>query len=80
MRVEAEVSLYPLGDARLSPFIASFVNVLRERGCEANVGQMSTLVKGDTDHVFDALKTAYEKAADKGACVLIFHASNACPA
>ena len=47
MRVEAEVSLYPLGEERLSPFITSFVNVLKEHGCEAEVGQMSTGVFHD---------------------------------
>ena len=79
MRVEAEVSLYPLGEERLSPFITSFVNVLKDHGCEAEVGQMSTLVKGDTAQVVDALKAGYEKAAGQGGCVLIVHVSNACP-
>jgi len=79
MRVEAEVSLYPLGEQRLSPFIASFVSVLKEHGCEVEVGQMSTLLKGDTTQVFAALKAGYEKAAGRGGCVLIVHASNACP-
>ena len=79
MRVEAEVSLYPLGQERLSPFINSFVNVLRAHGCEADVGQMSTLVQGNTEQVFSGLKAAYEAAACEGGCVLILHASNACP-
>ena len=79
MRIEAEVSLYPLGKERLSPFIDSFVGALEEHGCETDVGPMSTLVKGDTDQVFDALKAGYEKAAEQGGCVLIVHASNACP-
>jgi uncharacterized protein YqgV (UPF0045/DUF77 family) len=79
MRVEAEVSLYPLGQERLSPFIDSFVDVLRKHGCEADVGLMSTLVKGDTEQVFGGLRAAYEAAACEGGCVLIVHASNACP-
>jgi uncharacterized protein YqgV (UPF0045/DUF77 family) len=79
MRVEAEVSLYPLGTERLWPFIESFVGVLREHGCDADVGQMSTLVKGDTEQVFGGLKAGYEAAAREGGCVLVVHASNACP-
>jgi len=79
MRVEAEVSLYPLGEERLSPSINSFVHGLKEHGCEAEVGQMSTLVKGDSAQVFDALRAGYEKAAGHGGCVLIVHVCNACP-
>ena len=79
MRVEAEVSLYPLGEPHLSHPIQAFVKVFEDQDCEVDVGQMSTLVKGDTDQVFAALKAGYEAAAAEGGCVLIVHACNACP-
>jgi uncharacterized protein YqgV (UPF0045/DUF77 family) len=80
MRVEAEVSVYPLGEEHLSPFIDSFVAVLRDNGCEPKTGPMSTLVKGDSEQVFGGLKAAYEAMASQGGCVMVVHASNACPA
>lgn len=79
MEVEAEVSLYPLGKRHLSRPIESFVRVLEEHGCEAEVGPMSTILKGDSVNVFEALRAGYEHACEEGGCVLIVKASNACP-
>ncbi|MFW5915560.1 MAG: YkoF family thiamine/hydroxymethylpyrimidine-binding protein [Planctomycetota bacterium] len=79
MEVEAEVSLYPLGEQHLSRAIESFVNVLEEHDCEAEVGPMSSLVHGESFNVFKALRVGYERACEDGGCVLIVKASNACP-
>lgn len=79
MKVEAEVSLYPLGENHLSPAIEAFVNVLKDHGCDAQVGQMSTIVKGESANVFEALRVGYERACEEGGCVLIVKASNVCP-
>lgn len=80
MEVEAEVSLYPLGEPHLSHPIQAFVQVLEAHGCEAEVGQMSTIVKGESANVFEALRVGYENACEQGGCVLIVKASNVCPA
>ena len=80
MEVEAEVSLYPLGEPHLSHPIHAFVRVLEDHSCEAEVGQMSTIVKGESANVFAALRVGYEQACQKGGCVLIVKASNVCPA
>jgi len=80
MEVEAEVSLYPLGEPHLSNPIQAFVKVLRESGCAAETGPMSTLVKGDSKQVFDALRLGYDRACERGGVVLIVKASNCCPA
>ena len=77
--VEAEVSLYPLGQERLAPLIEAFVRVLRDNRCEVEVRQMSSLVVGNSHNVFDALRSAYEQAASEGGCVLIVKVSNVCP-
>jgi len=79
MEVEAEVSLYPLGEPHLSRPIQAFVKVLEDHGCEAEVGQMSTIVKGESADVFEALRAGYERACEEGGCVLIIKASNVCP-
>ena len=80
MEVEAEVSLYPLGEPHLSHPIQAFVDVMKEHECEAEVGQMSTIVKGESHHVFEALRVGYERACEAGGCVLVVKASNVCPA
>ena len=80
MRVEAEVSLYPLGEPHLSHPVQAFVGVVEDHHCEAEVGPMSTIVKGESADVFEAIRTGYEKACHEGGCVLIVKASNVCPA
>jgi len=80
MVVEAEVSLYPLGEPHLSHPVQAFVKVLEDYGCETEVGQMSTLIKGESANVFEALRAGYDYASQKGGCVLIVKASNVCPA
>jgi len=80
MEVEAEVSLYPLGEPHLSHPIQAFVKVLKDSGCEAEIGQMSTLVKGESKRVFDALRLGYEKACEQGGALLVVKASNCFPA
>jgi len=79
MKVEAEVSLYRLDEPHLSRPIQAFVKVLEDHGCEAEVGQMSTIVKGESANVFEALRVGYERACEEGGCVLIIKASNVCP-
>jgi len=80
MDVEAEISLYPLGEPHLSHPIQSFVKVLEDHDCEVEVGQMSTLVTGESTDFFEALRAGYEQACEQGGCVLVVKASNVCPA
>ena len=79
MNLEAETSLYPLGDADLSHPVEDFVQVLRAEGCTVEVGPMSSIVTGESSQVFRALGAAYEKAAKQGGCLLIIKACNVCP-
>jgi len=79
MEVEAEVSLYPLGEPHLSHPIQAFVKVLEDHGCEAEVCQMSTIVKGKSKQVFEALRLGYEKACRRGGALLVLKACNVCP-
>ena len=79
MEVEAEVSLYPLAQNELGPGVKAFIETLREQGCQVEVGEMSSLVVGESQTVFEALRLAYERAASQGGCVLIVKACNVCP-
>jgi uncharacterized protein YqgV (UPF0045/DUF77 family) len=79
MGISAQISLYPLGKDSLSDDIAEFVKILQSKGIQCEAGKMSTVLYGETDVVFDALKEAYSYIASKGGCVMVSSISNACP-
>jgi uncharacterized protein YqgV (UPF0045/DUF77 family) len=79
MDVAAQVSLYPLRQARLSPAIEHALAIFREHGLRVTPGAMSTLMSGDHDRMFDALKQAFQVTAEQGDMVMVITLSNACP-
>jgi len=78
MPVAAQVSLYPLRRAHLSPTIDKALAVFQERGLEVTPGPMSTMIAGDEEAVFGALKDAF-LAASGEELVMVVTVSNACP-
>jgi uncharacterized protein YqgV (UPF0045/DUF77 family) len=78
MRVQAEISVYPFGEADLSPAIKDFVGVLREQGLDPKMGPMSTIVAGDNRVVFSAIEEAFALVAGTHRCAVIVKYSNAC--
>jgi uncharacterized protein YqgV (UPF0045/DUF77 family) len=79
MEVAAQVSLYPLRQAGLSPAIERALAIFREHGLKVTPGAMSTLVSGGHDTVFDGLKKAFRQVAEEGETVMVVTLSNACP-
>jgi uncharacterized protein YqgV (UPF0045/DUF77 family) len=79
MKVEMEVSLYPLAEEVIEHPVHDFVDVLRKHGCDVELCPMSEVVKGESEDVFEALRLGYEDAAGKGGFVLFVKACNACP-
>ena len=77
--ITAQVSLYPLGQADLSPAIDEALRILREHGLDVEVGTMSSLVAGDEKAVFTALQSAFSQIAEQGPVVMVATFSNACP-
>lgn len=77
--ISAQVSIYPLRQERLSPAIEAVSKALEARGLRAEVGPMSTLVTGDSDDIFAALKEGFANAAAVGPVVMTIAVSNACP-
>lgn len=75
----AQVSLYPLRQESIEPAIRDSVRVFRERGLNTRVGEMSTLVWGEALAVFEALREAFDQAAERGDTVMVVTVSNACP-
>lgn len=78
MTVQAEISVYPFGEADLSPAIEDFVGVLREQGLDPKMGSMSTIVAGESQVVFSAIEKAFALVAAAHRCAVIVKYSNAC--
>jgi uncharacterized protein YqgV (UPF0045/DUF77 family) len=79
MEVTAQVSIYPLRQEKLSPAIEKFWEVLEMHGVQYEKGSMSTMISGDCELIFRALKDAFEKIALHGEVVMVSTLSNACP-
>jgi len=77
--VSVQVSLYPLGQASLSPAIDETLRIFQERGLDVKPGAMSSLIAGQDAAVFDALQEAFRRAAECGPVVMVATFSNACP-
>ena len=79
MKIEADVSLYPLGEEEVIHPVHDFWEGLKKHGCTIEHCQASTLVAGESNQVFEAVRLGYEEAVQKSGCVLIMKISNACP-
>ena len=79
MKVQAEVSLYPLRTLTLTDAIQHFGNQLCLSGLEVSVGPMSTLVSGECRSIFQTLSKAFEEVAHDSDVILTIKISNACP-
>lgn len=77
--ITAQVSIYPLGEADLSPAIDAAVEAFHRHGVEHKTGEMSTVLWGDDEKLFDALRDAFRVAASRGPAVMTVTVSNACP-
>jgi len=77
--ITAQVSLYPLGEGDLSPAIDAAIGEIDRHGLERQTGAMSTVVCGDDEKVFSALRDAFRGAAERGQAVMVVTISNACP-
>jgi len=77
--IAAQFALYPLGVAHLGPILEEAIAATRATGVAVEVGAMSSVLQGEEDQVFGALRAAWEAAAGHGATVLVVSVSNACP-
>jgi len=79
MYLEVDVSLYPLAEQYLQHPVHDFIEVLEKHGCEVENSPTSSIVKGESEKVFEAIRIGYEQAVLKSGCVLIVKVSNVCP-
>jgi len=79
MKIQAEVSLYPLCQNDLTKPIQKFVESLRSNDLKVKTGSMSSVISGEESIVFQSLQKAFEQAAKEYEVVLTVKISNACP-
>ena len=79
MKVQAEVSIYPLRQNDLTSPIQQFVEGLKNNKLQVKVGPMSSLVAGDSKVVFENLLEDFEQLAEEYEVVLTAKISNVCP-
>ena len=79
MKIQAEISLYPLCCNDLTEPIRQFIELLETDKLKFEIGPMSTLVTGDSQVVFENLKKAFGRLAEEYKVVMTVKISNACP-
>jgi uncharacterized protein YqgV (UPF0045/DUF77 family) len=79
IRISAQVSLYPLGQKKLSPAINEALHIFGQHDLEVIPGSMSTLIFGNDEAIFSALQAAFRRATAQGQVVMVVTFSNACP-
>ena len=79
MQVSAQISLYPLKQETLFPAIEMAWKVLEESQLTLKKGDMSTVVIGEAEVVFGAIKEAFLRTAEIGPVSMVVTLSNACP-
>jgi uncharacterized protein YqgV (UPF0045/DUF77 family) len=79
MKVQAEISIYPLRIQSLSEPIGEFCRILRDYDLETTTNAMSTIITGETAELFKASEIAFEQLTQKYQIVMNMKISNACP-
>jgi uncharacterized protein YqgV (UPF0045/DUF77 family) len=79
MQISAQISLYPLKQQRLSPTIEDAWRILEENRLDLQKGGMSTVVIGQAERVFAAIREVFLRSAEKGPLSMVVTFSNACP-
>ncbi len=79
MFVEAQFSIYPLRESKLSPAINKAIEIVKSYGLPVEEGSMTSITYGESEKVFSAMRKVMEKVGENRHLVLIVTFSNACP-
>ncbi len=77
--IAAQVSLYPLRQEQLGPAITEAVATFRRHDVTVWEGAMSTVIAGEPDQVWTALREAFTGATARGEALMVVTLSNGCP-
>lgn len=73
-----EISFLPLGTADTSELVKRVLAKIEESGLGYSMGDMSTVVKGDRDKIFQLLREIYTDMDGECEFVLLTKISNIC--
>jgi len=79
MQVAAQINIYPLRQERLSPAIEGAWEALGSHNVTVDKDGMSTVVLGEEEEVFAAVREGFRAAASLGPVSMVVTFSNACP-
>jgi len=82
VEISAQLQLYPLAEEDYGAVIWQAIDLLRSyegQGLRVEVGPMSTLIAGDADLVWRAVRELFSFTADGRRIVLVTTMSNVCP-
>ena len=77
MVIQAELSIFPLGQPDLAPGIYQFLRKLERPGLELVIGPTSTVVYGPSALVFTGMQEAFEVVSEEVKSILIVKISSA---
>lgn len=69
--VGCQFSVYPLRQPEIGTPIREAVQAARDEGCRVRIANLSTLMWGDEDQVFTALRAAFRAAQRAGSSVVV---------
>ena len=78
-KITAHMRIYPLRQEEVSPGIGAALDALSENGVEHETGISGTLLWGESEKVFSALKEAFFRASSVGPTTMEVTVSGACP-
>ncbi len=80
MIIQAEISLYPLGNEdELFVKVERFIELTKQSDISVDVGNMSTTIIGKSNDIFAVLHHAFEQVASHTAAVMVVKVCNICP-
>ena len=79
MFLAAQVSIYPLRQQSLSRAIDEALDIFKQYDLEVVPGTMSSVLSGDDEVLFTAIRKVVQKTSEQGEVVVIATFSNACP-
>lgn len=79
MKIQAEVSLYPLKTEALEDSVRRFIEELMQSGISVSPGGMSTRIAGESEELFRVISRCFAEACDREEVILVATFSNACP-
>lgn len=78
--ISCQVSLYPLGNPEYQKVVLEALKNLNTGDMQVDVNPMSTILKGDDEEVWKAVRHLYETGRKSGDVVMVVTLSSRCGA